>query len=66
LRLRAEHPEAFLGAYEPVEAGKDVVAFVRGGEIGVAVALRPGAVLPDVPGENVLDDRLGLTVSRLV
>jgi (1->4)-alpha-D-glucan 1-alpha-D-glucosylmutase len=65
LRLRAEHPETFLGAYEPVEAGEDMVAFVRGGEIGVAVALRPGAVLPEVPGENVLDDRLGLVVSRL-
>jgi (1->4)-alpha-D-glucan 1-alpha-D-glucosylmutase len=66
LRLRAEHPDAFLGAYEPLETGEDVVAFVRGSEIGVAVALRPGAALPEVPGENVLDDRLGLVVSRLV
>ncbi len=65
LRLRAEHAEAFLGSYEPVEAGEDVVAFLRGGEIGVAVALRPGAALPEVPGENVLDAGLGLVVSRL-
>jgi (1->4)-alpha-D-glucan 1-alpha-D-glucosylmutase len=65
LALRAERPEAFLGAYEPVEAGEEVVAFVRGGEIGVAVALRPGAELPDVPGENVLDASLGLMVTRL-
>jgi (1->4)-alpha-D-glucan 1-alpha-D-glucosylmutase len=65
LALRAERPEAFVGAYEPVEAGEDVVAFVRGGEIGVAVALRPGAKLPHVPGENVLDTSLGLVVTRL-
>ena len=65
LALRAERPETFLGAYEPVDAGDDVVAFVRGGEIGVAVALRPGSELPDVPGENVLDASLGLVVTRL-
>jgi (1->4)-alpha-D-glucan 1-alpha-D-glucosylmutase len=65
LALRAERPGAFLGAYEPVEAGEDVVAFVRGGGIGVAVALRPGAKLPPVPGENVLDETLGLVVARL-
>jgi (1->4)-alpha-D-glucan 1-alpha-D-glucosylmutase len=65
LRLRAEHRHAFLGAYEPVEAAEDVVAFVRGGEIGVAVALRPGAALPDVPGDNVLDADLGVVVARL-
>jgi (1->4)-alpha-D-glucan 1-alpha-D-glucosylmutase len=65
LRLRAEHAAAFLGTYEPVDAAEDVVAFIRGGEIGVAVALRPGAVLPDVAGENVLDAGLGLVVSRL-
>ena len=33
-------PAAFAGAYEPVEAGEDVVAFIRGGEVLVAVALR--------------------------
>jgi (1->4)-alpha-D-glucan 1-alpha-D-glucosylmutase len=65
LGLRAEHPDAFVGAYEPVEAGDHAVAFLRGGEIGVAVALRPGAALPDVPGDNVLDARLGLVVARL-
>jgi (1->4)-alpha-D-glucan 1-alpha-D-glucosylmutase len=40
LALRARRPEAFAGAYEPVEAGEDVVAFTRGGELLVAVAVR--------------------------
>jgi (1->4)-alpha-D-glucan 1-alpha-D-glucosylmutase len=43
LELRARRPEAFEGDYEPVEAGPDVCAFVRGGEVLVAVPLRPGA-----------------------
>ena len=33
LALRAERPEAFAGAYEPLAAGPDAVAFVRGGEV---------------------------------
>ena len=40
LGLRAARPAAFAGAYEPVEAGEDVCAFVRGGEVLVAVAVR--------------------------
>jgi (1->4)-alpha-D-glucan 1-alpha-D-glucosylmutase len=46
LELRGRRPEAFGpgGAYEPIEAGSDVVAFSRGGgEVVVAVALRAGA-----------------------
>ena len=31
LRLRRERPEAFEGSYEPLDAGPDVCAFVRGG-----------------------------------
>jgi (1->4)-alpha-D-glucan 1-alpha-D-glucosylmutase len=40
LALRARRPAAFDGDYEPVEAGRDVCSFVRGGEVLVAVALR--------------------------
>ena len=40
LALRAARPGAFAGGYEPVEAGTDVCAFVRGGEVLVAVAVR--------------------------
>ena len=40
LALRARRPKAFAGAYEPVEAGEDVVGFTRGGEVLVAVAVR--------------------------
>jgi (1->4)-alpha-D-glucan 1-alpha-D-glucosylmutase len=53
LGLRARRPEVFTsGAYEPLQAGPEVCAFVRGGEVLVAVALRenpPSGALP-VPG----------------
>jgi (1->4)-alpha-D-glucan 1-alpha-D-glucosylmutase len=44
LALRASRPDAFAGAYEPLDAGSACCAFVRGGEVLVAVAVRPGAV----------------------
>ena len=40
LALRERRPAAFVSAYEPVEAGADVCAFLRGGEVLVAVAVR--------------------------
>jgi (1->4)-alpha-D-glucan 1-alpha-D-glucosylmutase len=40
LALSARRPDAFAGAYEPLEAGPDTCAFVRGGDVLVAVALR--------------------------
>jgi (1->4)-alpha-D-glucan 1-alpha-D-glucosylmutase len=43
LALRARRPDAFAGGYEPVDLGPDVCAFTRGGEVLVAVPLRPGA-----------------------
>src|SRR5262245_6344338 len=43
LALRARLPEAFAGAYEPVDAGARRCAFMRGGEVLVAVPVRPGA-----------------------
>jgi (1->4)-alpha-D-glucan 1-alpha-D-glucosylmutase len=42
LGLRARRPDAFAGAYEPVDAGPDVCAFRRG-DVLVAVPLRTGA-----------------------
>jgi (1->4)-alpha-D-glucan 1-alpha-D-glucosylmutase len=42
LALRAEHPDAFAGAYEPLDLGPDRVGFVRGGRIRVEVPLRSG------------------------
>jgi (1->4)-alpha-D-glucan 1-alpha-D-glucosylmutase len=61
LDLRARRPEAFLGAYEPVDAGPDVCAFIRGdGDVLVAVRLRGPVVKPAlaVPGNwrDVLGD----------
>jgi hypothetical protein len=41
--LRAERTAAFAGAYEPLDLGGGIVAYVRGGEVLVA-----GAVAPDV------------------
>jgi (1->4)-alpha-D-glucan 1-alpha-D-glucosylmutase len=56
LALRARRPELFEGAYEPLDAGPDVCAFVRGGAVLVAVPLRPGASFEPPPGlTDVLD-----------
>jgi (1->4)-alpha-D-glucan 1-alpha-D-glucosylmutase len=43
LELRARRAEAYDGGYEPVDLAPDVCAFTRGGEVLVAVPLRPGA-----------------------
>ncbi|MGE5689826.1 MAG: malto-oligosyltrehalose synthase [Pseudomonadota bacterium] len=59
LALRARRPEAFAGAYEPVDAGPDVCAFGRGGEVLVVVPLRPGASKASVDAggaRDLLDD----------
>jgi (1->4)-alpha-D-glucan 1-alpha-D-glucosylmutase len=48
LRLRAEHAEAFAGAYEPVDLGPGVCAFVRGGAVLAAAAFDP-YVTPRAP-----------------
>jgi (1->4)-alpha-D-glucan 1-alpha-D-glucosylmutase len=45
LALRAEHAAAFAGSYERVDAGEGVCAFVRGGEVLVAAAVRPDATV---------------------
>jgi (1->4)-alpha-D-glucan 1-alpha-D-glucosylmutase len=45
LALRAEHADAFAGTYEPVDAGAGVCAFVRGGEVLAAAAVRPDATV---------------------
>jgi (1->4)-alpha-D-glucan 1-alpha-D-glucosylmutase len=58
LRVRAAHPEAFAGSYEPLELGPSRVGFVRGGLVRVVVPLRPedreesdGDLLPEYPQE---------------
>jgi (1->4)-alpha-D-glucan 1-alpha-D-glucosylmutase len=50
LELRAQQPEAFAGAYEPMEAGPGVCAFLRGGAVLVAVATRERAGFEPPPG----------------
>ncbi len=40
LELRTRRPEAVAGAYEPLDAGPDTCAFLRGGDVQVAVAVR--------------------------
>ena len=44
LGLRARRPEPFAGAYEPLDAGPATCAFMRGGDVLVAVAVRSGPV----------------------
>jgi (1->4)-alpha-D-glucan 1-alpha-D-glucosylmutase len=48
LALRARRPDAFAGGYEPVDAGPEVCAYMRGGEVLVVVPVRAGASI-DVP-----------------
>ena len=43
LGLRAQHPDAFTGSYEPVDAGDGVCACVLGGGVLVAAAIAPRA-----------------------
>jgi (1->4)-alpha-D-glucan 1-alpha-D-glucosylmutase len=50
LALRRRRPEAFTGAYEPVQAGEGVCAFRRGASVLVAVPVRRGASKPGFPG----------------
>jgi (1->4)-alpha-D-glucan 1-alpha-D-glucosylmutase len=59
LALRARRPDAFAGGYEPLEAGPDAVAFVRGGEVDAGVRLRGEPVrvsLPDGEWRDVLGE----------
>ena len=43
LGLRIRRPAAFVGgAYQPVDAGPEAIAYLRGDEVLVAVAIRPG------------------------
>jgi len=57
LSLRARHGQAFGGAYEPLDLGDGVCAFVRGGEVLVAVGVRPDV---DPPAPEGWRDVLGL------
>jgi (1->4)-alpha-D-glucan 1-alpha-D-glucosylmutase len=49
LAMRAARPDAFTGSYEPVDVGPNACAFIRGGSVLAAVALRAG--VPDVTVE---------------
>jgi (1->4)-alpha-D-glucan 1-alpha-D-glucosylmutase len=61
LALRAERPAAFAGAYEPLDAGEDACAFVRGGEVVACAWLRGDGsatvTLPEGSWRDVLDER---------
>jgi (1->4)-alpha-D-glucan 1-alpha-D-glucosylmutase len=51
LDLRKRKPEAFAGSYDPVDAGEQAIAYIRGGDVFVAAAVRPGASLPIPDGD---------------
>ena len=51
LELRQRRPEAFAGGYEPLEAGAGTCAFLRGGDVKVAVAVRGELTEPETHGE---------------
>jgi (1->4)-alpha-D-glucan 1-alpha-D-glucosylmutase len=48
LGLRADHAQAFAGSYDRVDLGEGICAFIRGGEVLVAAAVRPD-VTPAAP-----------------
>jgi (1->4)-alpha-D-glucan 1-alpha-D-glucosylmutase len=50
LDLRARRPAAFAGGYEPLTTDRGVCAYVRGGEVLVAVAVGERAELAAAPG----------------
>ena len=60
LRLRRARPGLFArGGYAPRDGGDGVLRFSRQDETGavhVAVRIAPGAALPELAGETVLDD----------
>jgi (1->4)-alpha-D-glucan 1-alpha-D-glucosylmutase len=68
LALRSERPEAFSGSYEPLPAGPDAVAFMRGGDVLAAALLRgepvelalPAGEWRDVLGERTVSGALTL------
>jgi (1->4)-alpha-D-glucan 1-alpha-D-glucosylmutase len=65
LALRAELPDAFAGDYEPVDAGPEVCAFIRGGRLLVAVPLREHARFEPPSGyEDTLGADLGVWLLR--
>jgi (1->4)-alpha-D-glucan 1-alpha-D-glucosylmutase len=51
LDLRARRPEAFAGSYAPLDTGPGVCAYVRGGEVLVAVTVREGAAFEAPRGD---------------
>jgi (1->4)-alpha-D-glucan 1-alpha-D-glucosylmutase len=51
LHVRAAYPEAFFGAYEPLDLGPDHVGFVRGGRVKVVVPLRPAGSVGGTDGD---------------
>ena len=58
LGLRARRPAPFAAGYEPLDAGDDTCAFLRGGEVVVVVALRRApfeGTLTDLPGGHWRD-----------
>jgi (1->4)-alpha-D-glucan 1-alpha-D-glucosylmutase len=48
LGLRARKPEAFMGSYEPLDAGERTCAFLRGGEVLAVVTVRAGRAEGDL------------------
>jgi (1->4)-alpha-D-glucan 1-alpha-D-glucosylmutase len=74
LALRARRPDAFEGAYEPIDAGPGVCAYLRGGEVLAVVPVRgydTAAVTVAGRWRSILDGRehdlgAGMSVTELV
>jgi (1->4)-alpha-D-glucan 1-alpha-D-glucosylmutase len=64
LHVRAEFPEAFFGAYEPLDLGPDHVGFVRGGRVRVVVPLRPETAVSGGEGDLLQEFAQELSLLR--
>ena len=74
LALRARRPAAFAGAYEPVDAGPGVCAYLRGGDVLVVVPVRdwedarlavPGRWRPVLDARDAIELGEGARVAEL-
>jgi (1->4)-alpha-D-glucan 1-alpha-D-glucosylmutase len=63
LGLRTRMPDAFTGAYVPLDLGPGVCAFTRGGTVLVAVSVRDGARFEAPRGWNVVFEWPGLLLA---
>ena len=64
LVLRRSRPGAFAGSYEPLDAGPSTVAFLRGGDVLAAAAVRGDGDPLELPAGPLARRPLGRRARR--